>query len=171
MTPDSLLELAKLDKEIAGENILIETSLNLNSGSIVGSQRKLAKPSKFEIAVPGVVVTIRGTEYAVRADGTVTCFSGAVSINYNSPQRVGSVQAEVPEGFTFDPASRQVRATTSDCLRNFAGDVHTVRENAKACCGGSGEHCEEPRCPISPTHGHGHRHGHGHDDGHDDHRG
>src|SRR5215470_15030367 len=69
LTPDSSLRFEKLDKENAGEAYITETSLNLISGSIVGSQRKLANPSKFEISLPGGVATIKGTEYKIRADG------------------------------------------------------------------------------------------------------
>jgi hypothetical protein len=172
MAPDSLLELARLDKEMAGENVVIDTSLNLKSGSIVGSQRKLAKPSKFEITAPGVVATIRGTEYAVCAAGGVTCFSGAVSINYNSPNG-SSVAAQVPAGCSFNPDSGKVLATTPACLTSYSHDIDAVRECAQQCKGACGP-IEEPTCPISPHKPPPckppppppHHAGHGGDDGH-----
>src|SRR5580765_4972664 len=42
LVPNSALNLAKLNKEQAGEDVITETSLQLLAGSLVGSQRKLA---------------------------------------------------------------------------------------------------------------------------------
>lgn len=162
MRPDTVLEVARLDKTIAGEEFITETSLNLKSGSIVGSQRKLHKPSTFQIALPGGVATICGTEYLVRADGAVTCLSGEVSVIYNRPRNGGSVKAEVPAGFSFDPATGQVVATTPDYLTNIIADINTVRNNAQTFKVGCAtvivkpERCVSPTCP--PHDGHG---GHG----------
>src|SRR4051812_23835719 len=78
MTPGTVLEMKRLDKTVAGEQVITETGLVLKSGSIVGSQRKLARPSHFDIALPDGVATIRGTEYVIRADGAVSVVSGAV---------------------------------------------------------------------------------------------
>src|SRR5215469_16144350 len=47
LLPNSELRLERMNKEAAGEELITETSLNLISGSLVGSQRKLASPSKF----------------------------------------------------------------------------------------------------------------------------
>src|SRR5262249_29368536 len=103
LTPNSTLRFEKLDKEAAGQSVITETSLNLLAGALVGSQRKLANPSRFEINVPGGVATIKGTEYLVRADGAVTCLSGSVTVNYNLPHNGGSVKVTVDAGFSFDP--------------------------------------------------------------------
>jgi hypothetical protein len=184
MAPDSVLELAKLDKELAGENTIVETSINIKAGSIVGSQRKLAKPSKFEIVAPGVLATIRGTEYAVGADGKVACFTGAVSVNYDSP-RGGSLETMVPAGFSFDRLSGLVMATSPNSLSGYSPAVTAVRACAQSCNGGGNGHIDEPKCPISPVkpphkpphkppppphkpphhdNGHGNDNGHGDDD-------
>src|SRR5260370_23655103 len=45
LLPNSTLSFEKLDQQAAGEAVITETSLNLTSGSIIGSQRKLAPPS------------------------------------------------------------------------------------------------------------------------------
>ena len=63
LRPDSLLELARMDEVVAGENVITDTRLNLKAGSIIGSQRKLAKPSTFTILTRNGSATIRGTEY------------------------------------------------------------------------------------------------------------
>jgi hypothetical protein len=171
MTPGTVLELARLDKVVAGEDLVTETSLNLKAGSVFGSQRKLAKPSKFEITVPGGVVTIRGTEYLVSADGSVTCFDGEVAVSFDSPERSGS-NVQVPAGFSLNAATTRVASTASDRVMKLAGDLRVVQANARACHGSRHDPDEEFEHPISPTHGHDHDHdgdrdhGHGHDDGH-----
>src|SRR5205807_2392778 len=96
LTPNSTLTFEKLNKESAGEEVITETSLKLLAGSVVGSQRKLASPSTFSINVAGGVVTIKGTEYEVRADGAVSTISGVVHVTYNLPGNKGSVQVNVP---------------------------------------------------------------------------
>src|ERR1044071_9272040 len=86
---NSTLSFDKLNKENAGEEVITETSLNLKSGCILGSQRKLAVPSSFEVNTPRGIVTIKGTEYVVRSDGAVGVLSGSVQVIYNPPVNDG----------------------------------------------------------------------------------
>ena len=153
LTPNSTLSFDKLNKEAAGEEIITETSLNLVEGSIVGSQRKLASPSTFQINVPGGVATIKGTEYLVRADGAVICLSGSVSVNYNLPHNGGSVKVIVPAGYSFNPASGQVIATSPSDLHNIIADINTVRQNAQVFKAGGATVVVKPEGVISPTKG------------------
>src|SRR5436190_11568502 len=81
LLPESTLKFDKLNQETAAEGAITETSLNLVSGSILGSQRKLATPSTFQVNIPGGVATIKGTEYLVRADGAVIVLSGSVQLH------------------------------------------------------------------------------------------
>jgi len=153
LTPNSTLSFDKLNKEAAGEEVITETSLNLVEGSIVGSQRKLASPSTFEINLPGGVATIKGTEYLVRADGAVTVLSGSVSVNYNLPHNGGSVRVVIPAGFSFNPATGQVVATTPAFLQNIIADINTVRQNAQVFKAGGTTVVVKPEGTISPTKG------------------
>jgi len=155
LTPNSTLSFDKLNKEAAGEEVITETSLNLVEGSIVGSQRKLASPSTFEINLPSGVATIKGTEYLVRADGAVTCLSGSVSVNYNLPHNGGSVRVLVPAGFSFNPATGQVVATSQAFLQNIVADINTVRQNAQVFKAGASTVVVKPEGTISPTAGKG----------------
>jgi len=128
LKPDSLLELAKMDEVVAEENVIIDTSLSLKSGSIVGSQRKLAKPSTFTITTPNGSATIRGTEYLVTSAGAVSCFRGEVAVN--SSHQGNPVSAAVPAGFSFNPATCQVAATAAEKLTSCNRDIQAVRDNA-----------------------------------------
>jgi hypothetical protein len=186
MTPDTELEVARLNTELAGEQLVTETTLNLKSGAIIGSQRKLSKPSRFDINISGGVATIRGTEYLVRADGAVTCVSGEVEVKYTAPGSGKCNQptidsAQVPAGYSFNPATGSVVPTTSAYLKNIIADVNAVRDFAQVFKVGRGTFVVvEPESKLSPICGHGHGHGdddndrdHGRDghDGHDGHDG
>ena len=156
LTPNSTLTFEKLNKEEAGEGVITETSVKLLSGSIIGSQRKLATPSKFVVSLAGGEATIVGTEYLVRADGAVTVLSGSVKINYNLPGNGGSIKVTVPAGYSFNPATGQVVPTTAAFLQNIIADINTVRENAKVFKStGGATVVVKPEGNTSPTKGKG----------------
>jgi hypothetical protein len=152
---DSELAFDKLDKQSAGEQVITETSVHLLAGAVIGSQRKLAKPSVFQIAAGDAVATIIGTEYLVRADGAVTVLSGSVKVIYNLPHNGGSVQVDVPAGYSFDPKTGKVVPTTPDFLKNIIADVNTVRQNAQVFKAGGATIVVKPEGPVSPTRPHG----------------
>jgi hypothetical protein len=171
LRPDSVLELARMDEVVAGENIITDTRLNLKAGSLIGSQRKLAKPSTFTITTPNGSATIRGTEYLVTAAGVVTCFRGEVAVNSSRPGSPTS--AEVPAGFSFNPATGQVAATASANLLSSSHDMQAVRgDSDKLGTGGDGfnrDYCDGDHGhdhDVSPHKGHHHDHDHDHDDNH-----
>jgi hypothetical protein len=131
LTPNSVLRIAQLDQDIAGENVITETKLELVSGALAGTQRKLASPSYLEIKTPAAVARIKGTEYYVRADGAVSVISGEVSINYNMPGGGGTVKVTIPAGFSFDPATGTVVPTNASYLQNIIAHVVATRNNAE----------------------------------------
>lgn len=131
LTPSSELGFARLSHTPVEEVVITDTTLNLKSGSIVGSQRKLSHLSRFNIVTADGEARIVGTEYLVRADGAVTVLSGEVTMNYNLPKNGGSVKVTVAAGQSFDPATGKVVSTTSDFLNNIIADVDSVRNNAE----------------------------------------
>jgi hypothetical protein len=153
LLPGSTLKFDKLNRESAAEGNITETSLNLVSGSILGSQRKLASPSTFEVNIPGGVATIKGTEYVVRADGAVSVLSGSVQVNYVLPGNGGAVKVTVPAGMSFDPATGRVVVTTPAFLQNIIADIDTVRNNAKVFKTGGANVIVRPENVLSPTKG------------------
>ena len=131
LAPNSVLRIVQLDQDVAGESIITETKLELLTGALAGTQRKLALPSFLEIKTPKAVARIRGTEYYVRADGAVSVISGEVSINYNRPGGGGSVKVNVPAGFSFDPSTGTVVPTTAAYLQNIIAHIIATRNNAE----------------------------------------
>src|SRR5262245_37664302 len=102
LAPDSELEVAKLSAVVIGDEVVSDTVLKLKAGSVIGSQRKFAKLSRFEILYPRGAVAIHGTEYKVNANGTVACITGEVSV------RNSAANVRVPAGTALDSATGKV---------------------------------------------------------------
>lgn len=88
------LRLAVLEKEQSGVEKVITTRLELRAGEILGNVKKLAAASSYTVKFPGGQMTVRGTEYGVNADGTVTVVAGVVTVTYDEHAgvQVGSGQ-------------------------------------------------------------------------------
>ena len=50
--------------------------------------------------IPSGVIRVKGTEYVVRADGSVTVVSGSIDVRFNLPGNGGSVFVTVPAGYS-----------------------------------------------------------------------
>jgi hypothetical protein len=62
---DTQMGLDKLTYTDTGADAVIETQLNLTKGVLIGSVRKLAAASRYEIKTPAGVAGIRGTDYVI----------------------------------------------------------------------------------------------------------
>ena len=102
VTPDTTLGIDKLDLENTGIEKVIETQLDLRSGRILGSVKKMAAASKYEVKTPVGVAGIRGTEYSIDARGKVTIITGSAVVvyvingNILPPRNVGEGQTITP---------------------------------------------------------------------------
>ena len=128
--PDTSVKFDRLSKVPVGEQVVSDTSLKLEKGSVIGVQRKLAVPAHFEVVMGQGTATIVGTEYVINSSGAVTVLSGSVSVTYNQPGKGGSIQVTVPQGSTFDPTTGKVRPTQPSDLQNIIDDINTVKQNA-----------------------------------------
>jgi hypothetical protein len=86
ITQNTTITLSKMDSMGSGADSDSDTSLKLDSGTVMGQVRKLSANSRYEIETPNGVAGIRGTEFVVsvipRPDGTFlityTCTSGTL---------------------------------------------------------------------------------------------
>jgi hypothetical protein len=131
LTPNSTLVIQTLNVWRAGDQEVTDTELKLLAGGIVGAQKKLMKPSHFQITTAKGVANIVGTEYLVSASGAVTVLSGMVSVNCTLPGKTELVQVSVPAGQSFDPATGTVVPTSPAYLTSIISDVNTVKNNAE----------------------------------------
>jgi hypothetical protein len=168
LMPGSVLRFDRLDRMASGDLEFTRTRVSLLSGSLIGSQHKLVRPSEFEVVLPDGVAKIVGTEYSARADGTVACLSGTVSVVYHPPGNGAAVDVSVPAGYSSDPATGKTAAISPADLRIITPDVQAVRNNDMAYSPREGHEVEYNHCDdkMSPTHGHGDGDGHG--EGHGD---
>jgi hypothetical protein len=151
MVPNTTLRMEVLERSLTPIETVTDTRLVLAQGSVVGSQRKLPATSRFSIETPKGLAIIRGTEYVVRADGAVTVLSGAVSVNYNLPGGGGDVKVTIPAGYSFNPATGTVVATTPEFLQNSIAHVNTVKQNAEVYKAGGATVVVKPEQMVSPT--------------------
>ncbi|MBM3839168.1 MAG: hypothetical protein FJ398_14615 [Verrucomicrobia bacterium] len=112
---DTTLELKTLNIDRTGIDVVIETFLDLTTGTIQGNVKTLAAASKYEVKTPFTVCAIKGTEYQISADGTVHAITGSVVVAY----RVGQPTVTVNAGQTFVPPAQPtaqpiIRPTRSD---------------------------------------------------------
>jgi len=155
LAADSELRVEQLHRQDTGMGMVTETRLRVLRGNLIGSQRKLHKPSVLEIATVNGAAFILGTEYVVNAQGAVSVLSGSVEVNYNLPGNGGSVKVTVPAGHSFDPATGTVVPTTASHLQNIIADVDAVRQNAEVYKTGGATVVVKPVNVISPTAPHG----------------
>ena len=130
LTPNSVLRFAKLDEDLAGDDVITEITLELTSGALAGSQRKLTLPSRLDVVTPKGIARIMGTEYYVRADGAVSVVSGAVKVHYNQAGNKNESVITVAAGYSFDPVTQTVVPTSPAYLQEISAHIVTTRNNS-----------------------------------------
>jgi hypothetical protein len=147
ITEDSTVGIDKLTYTDTGADAVIETQLNLKKGTLMGSVRKLAAASRYEIKTPSGVAGIRGTDYVITDKMLLFILRGLGHVAYILPdgnilsESVSTGETFVPPGnkrpitkTEFDAYSRAIAAmNTSDgsvvVPTNFGDAVLWVRPN------------------------------------------
>src|SRR5206468_9073375 len=101
---DTVLALDKLAVVDTGADQVTDTQLDLRSGKIFGTVKKLSTASHYEIKLPNGVAGVRGTIYTISSSGVVQVLVGQVVISWTAPD--GTVQTvTVNGGFQFDAST------------------------------------------------------------------
>ncbi|HWD94527.1 MAG TPA: FecR domain-containing protein [Verrucomicrobiae bacterium] len=79
---NTVLSVDKLTVTATGADTVTDTELDLKAGSILGTVKKLAPASKYEVKIPNGVAGIRGTIYFLSASGNVRVLTGSVVVAY-----------------------------------------------------------------------------------------
>ena len=110
------LAVDKLTYSNSGAETVGDTELDLRSGKIFGNVKKISAMSKYEIKTPTGVAGIRGTDFALGADGSVICTDGSVVVS--AMVSIGGVQTlvtvTVNAGEIFDPSTYSPSAPVQD---------------------------------------------------------
>jgi hypothetical protein len=102
VTPDTTMGIDKLDLDSTGIEKVIETQLDLRNGRILGSVKKMAAASKYEVKTPVGVAGIRGTEYSINSRGQVSIVTGSAMVVYVVDNQILPA-APVGAGQTINP--------------------------------------------------------------------
>lgn len=98
---DSVLAFDKMSVTDTGADEVTDTQLDLRSGKIFGTVKKLSATSRYEIKLPNGVAGVRGTIYTISADGVVQVLVGTVVISWVAPDGTPMTQT-VNGGSQFD---------------------------------------------------------------------
>jgi hypothetical protein len=142
--------LDRLNIERTGTDSVVETQLNLSSGTIRGDVRKLAAASKYEVKTPNAVVGIRGTKYQISANGVVHVIEGSVVVVYINPSTQQMSTHTVGAGQSFIPPVNPAAPAATPTLRpTRAGDIIEFKEAPTAP---SLVVVPQPETFVSPVH-------------------
>lgn len=112
-----------------GADKVTETQLDLRSGRILGTVKKMSAASKYEVKIPNGVAGIRGTTYELRSTGELRVLDGTVVISLVAPD--GSVTTKtINANQEFNPrtgAVAAIPATVESQLIASSTDVGATR--------------------------------------------
>ncbi len=112
VSEDTQMSIDKLTYTDTGADAVIETQLNLTKGTLIGSVRKLAAASRYEIKTPAGVAGIRGTDYVITHTLMLFILKGLGHVAYILPD--GNILSEsVSTGEAFIPPGTK-RLITKD---------------------------------------------------------
>lgn len=133
VTESTVLSIDKLTYEGTGADMVSDTELNLQSGHIFGSVKKLSAMSKYEVKTPVGVAGIRGTTYWIGSDGTAAVGTGSIVISFSGGPLAG--QTVVLNGGLEVDSSGQIIAISGvigDNLNNVVMQSYKIQGTATA---------------------------------------
>lgn len=119
---NSVLLVDKLTITQTGADIVTDTELDLKSGTILGTVKKLSPQSKYEVKIPNGVAGIRGTIYEISASGIIKVLSGVVLVAYVGPDN-NIITQTVNAGQEYDTSTGLVTTIS-------AQDIHDLILNS-----------------------------------------
>jgi hypothetical protein len=112
VTADTMLELTTLTFEQTAEETVIDTELGMSNGRILGSVKRLAAASKYEVKTPVGVAAMRGTQFDITYRAGVpmrlSVVEGSVIV------RFGTQTFTVGVGQTFDASANNGQGGVSN---------------------------------------------------------
>lgn len=122
---NTILGIDKLNAMETGGDKVTDTQLDLKSGHIMGSVKKMAGASRYEVKLPNGVAGIRGTIYHVWADGRIQVAEGTVVLSLVDAQ--GNVQTRVINaGYEYNPRTDQIIQVAPGSLKELEAGAQTI---------------------------------------------
>ncbi len=124
----TVLAIDKLTIGDTGVDAVSDTELDLRQGTIFGTVKKLSATSQYLIKIPNGIAGVRGTTFAISANGTITDIAGSMVVSYSNGQ--GPVTTTVlGPGESFNPQTGGVTQLTQQQLaqaESQAVDITTL---------------------------------------------
>jgi hypothetical protein len=127
---DSVLAFDKLAAMNTGADEVAETQLDLRAGRILGTVKKMAAASRYEIKIPNGVAGVRGTIYRISAAGIVQVLNGMLVISWTGADGSPMTQ-EVSAGFQFDIRTGLLTRMPEFEDRDMRGDCAVLQHMGK----------------------------------------
>jgi hypothetical protein len=112
---NTALGIDKLTTQATGADEVTETQLDLKTGRISGTVKKMSAGSRYEVKLPNGVAGIRGTSYDLTAEGVVRVFAGAIALAWGTPQTAQLVT----EGYQYDARTGQMTPISQTLMLEF----------------------------------------------------
>jgi hypothetical protein len=112
---NTVLTIDKLTTQITGADVVTDTRLDLKTGRISGTVKKMSAGSRYEMKVPLGVTSVRGTSYDLAVEGVLKVFAGSALFSSASLPNGQSV----PEGFQYDARSGQLTPISQSMVQMF----------------------------------------------------
>ena len=155
---NTTLELTTLNRHRTVLDVVFETFLTLQTGTIQGQVKKFSDASKYEVKTPHTIVGIKGdedSEYQISADGKTALLYGSGVVAYTNPSSGGVTTSTVGNKQLFVPPVDPAAAAPS--VRPVqAGDVtpaNPVRPGPVGAPAAPVVAIQQPVQFISPTTG------------------
>jgi hypothetical protein len=107
MSSGTMLAVDKLTVISTGVDTIGDTELDLRSGKIFVSVKKMSASSQYIIKLPNGVAGIRGSCGSLGADGTVDWLTGAIVVSFIGPNGVPHVVV-IQGGHAYNPETGEV---------------------------------------------------------------
>ncbi len=160
LTPNTTLQIKKLDVIDTGADTVSDTELDLKKGKIYANVKKLPGASKYLITLPNGIAGVRGTQFSLCDNGATSVYhstGGGVVLTMVPPGGIPKTTV-VGEGFSFDPNTGVLIILPGD-EATFLSRLFTALQTIYSPVGFVEE--DHGNFYISPVHGH-----HGPDNGH-----
>lgn len=123
---NTVLSIDKLVAANTGTDMITETQLDLKTGRLFGTVKKVSAASKYEVKIPNGVAGVRGTIYTISSDGIIQVLVGSVVVAYVDGS--GNVVTQVViGGQQFDTRTGQISPIPDFDQKRMVRDAKDAR--------------------------------------------
>ena len=109
------LKIDALTVSDTGVDTISDTELDLQAGRIFSSVKKLSDSSKYLVKIPNGIAGVRGTKFALGADGSAACIQHSIWLAFGGSGGTPTT-VEVTQNTQFDPATGKVSPISPETL-------------------------------------------------------